>query len=222
MTDIAANLAKVRATLPDGVALVAVSKYHPAQAVAQAYAAGQRRFAESRLQQLQQKAPLLPGDIEWHFIGHLQTNKVRKVLQYASLIESVDTTHLLQCIDDTAAQTGRTARVLLQVHVAAEQTKTGFTPGQLLDFFAEKRYQTLKATHICGLMAMATNTTDTARIDADFATVAGLKRQINLMCPDLRGFDTLSMGMSGDYLQAIAQGADMVRIGTAIFGEPEI
>ncbi len=219
-SDIARALAAVRATLPDGVHLVAVSKFHPAGAVAGAYAAGQRLFGESRVQELAAKVPALPSDIEWHFIGHLQTNKVRQLVGLRpALIESVDSERLLGVIDAESMRAGTVSRVLLQVHVAAEETKFGFSPDELTGYFRRRAFEGLRATHICGLMAMASNTDDIARVEYDFARVAALKKQIEAMCPDLRGFDVLSMGMSHDYRLAIAAGATHVRIGTAIFGD---
>ncbi len=134
------------------------------------------------------------------------------------LIESVDSEHLLAAIDREAERLGIVARVLLQVHVAAEETKFGFSPLDLLDYFSNRRFEQLKATHICGIMAMASNTDETERVKADFAAAAALKKQIIDMCPDLRGFDHLSMGMSDDYPLAIAAGADIVRVGSKIFG----
>ncbi|MBP2691841.1 MAG: YggS family pyridoxal phosphate-dependent enzyme [Muribaculaceae bacterium] len=218
---IADNLDAVRATLPEGVELVAVSKFHPVDALRQAYDAGQRRFGESRVQELTAKIPLMPPDTEWHFIGHLQTNKLKHIVGRVSMIESVDSLRLLGLIDDMSAERGVVSRVLMQVHVAAEQTKTGFLPDELLDWFAGRGFERLRATHICGLMGMATNTDDTARIDADFAAIADLRRRILAIAPDLRGFDTLSMGMSDDYPRAIAAGSTLVRVGTAIFGPRE-
>ena len=220
MSDIEKHLQHIRSTLPEGVELVAVSKFHPAEALREAYDAGQRAFGESRIQELLTKIPALPDDIRWHFIGHLQTNKVRSLVSTGriALIESVDSERLLDLIDKESERAGVTSRVLMQVHVAQEETKFGFLPDELLDYFRERRFETLKATHICGVMGMASNTDDTARIKADFETIAGIKRQIAELCPDLRGFDTLSMGMSDDYPLAIAAGSTLVRVGTAIFG----
>ena len=196
MSTIKQSLAAIRSTLPAGVDLVAVSKFHPAEAVAEAYDAGQRLFGESRVQELLDKAARLPQDIKWHFIGHLQTNKVTE-----------------------AVRAGIVSRVLVQAHVAKEETKFGFLPAELLDFFARGGYRDLKATHICGLMGMASNTDDEARVRADFEALARLKHDIQSSAPDLVGFDILSMGMSHDYPLAIAAGANLVRVGTAIFGE---
>lgn len=216
---IADRLAAIKSTLPEGVTLVAVSKFHPAADIAEAYAAGQRVFGESRVYELLDKRAALPADIRWHFIGHLQTNKAKALVGNADLIESIDSEHLLALVDRLAAGRGTVQRVLMQVHVAAEATKTGFAPDELLEYFAGRRFESLQATHLCGIMGMATNTDDTARVRADFETIASLHRRILTMCPDLRGFDTVSMGMSGDYLTAIEAGANMVRVGTAIFGE---
>lgn len=216
---IADRLAAIKSTLPEGVTLVAVSKFHPAADIAEAYAAGQRVFGESRVYELLDKRAALPADIRWHFIGHLQTNKAKALVGNADLIESIDSERLLALVDRLAAGRGTVQRVLMQVHVAAEVTKTGFAPDELLDYFAARRFESLQATHICGIMGMATNTDDTARVRADFETIASLHRRILTMCPDLRGFDTVSMGMSGDYLTAIEAGSNMVRVGTAIFGE---
>lgn len=218
---VADRIREIRSTLPEGVELVAVSKFHPKETILEAYRAGQRSFGESRLQELEEKAPALPADINWHFIGHLQTNKVRRLVGHATLIESVDSERLLDLIDAESLRAGVLSNVLLQVHVAAEETKFGFSPEELLDFFARGAFRSLKATHIRGLMAMATNTPDTARVRADFRRVADLRRQILRDSPDLRGFDILSMGMSDDYPLAIEAGSTHVRIGTAIFGERE-
>lgn len=221
MSDIKESLAAIRSTLPAGVELVAVSKFHPAEAVAEAYEAGQRLFGESRVQELLGKAMSLPSDIRWHFIGHLQTNKVRALVSsgVVNLIESVDSERLLRIIDKESERAGIVSRVLVQAHVALEETKYGFLPDELIDFFARGAYRSLKATHICGLMGMASNTEDQARVSADFATLAGLKKRITNIASDLIGFDILSMGMSHDYRSAIAEGSNLIRVGTAIFGE---
>lgn len=218
---IADSITAIRSTLPAGVELVAVSKFHPAEAIAEAYAAGQRLFGESRVQELVKKMPELPADIRWHFIGHLQTNKIRQLLTAGpvAMIESIDSDRLLRAVDAEAAKLGIVARVLMQVHVAAEETKFGFAPDELIEWFRARNFESLKATHICGIMGMATNTDDTTRIDADFRAIAATRSRIMEVAPDLRGFDTVSMGMSDDYPQAIAAGSTLVRVGTAIFGE---
>lgn len=220
MSTIAENIRKIRESLPEGVTLVAVSKFHPAEAIQEAYNAGQRNFGESRVQELAVKVPQLPDDINWHFIGHLQTNKVKQLLQLRpALIESVDTERLLDVIDREAVKLGVTVRVLMQLHVAREETKFGFSPDELMQYFADRRFESLQATHICGVMGMASNTDDQTRIADDFNLIATTFRDICAQCPDLRGFDTVSMGMSHDYPLAVDCSSTMVRVGTAIFGE---
>lgn len=217
---IASRLRELDRQIPEGVRLVAVSKFHPAQAVMAAYEAGQRCFGESRVQELLRKEPELPGDIKWHFIGHLQTNKVRQLIRLRpALIESVDTDRLLSVIDAEAAKEGVVQNVLMQLHVAREETKFGFSPDELLKYFSERRFENLKATHICGVMGMASNTDYESRVLEDFRLISDTFREIGRMCPDLRGFDTVSMGMSHDYLMAVDCGSTMVRVGTAIFGD---
>ncbi len=216
---IASEIQKLQAELPEGVRLVAVSKFHPAEAVVEAYAAGQRLFGESRVQELLQKIPLCPSDIQWHFIGHLQTNKVRQLMGKTALIESVDSERLLELIDSESARAGVVTRVLMQVHVAREETKFGFWPDELLEYFRARKFETLKATHICGVMGMASNTDDMERVRADFRAIADVFRAIrDDSALALRGFDTLSMGMSGDWPVAVEEGASLVRVGTRIFG----
>lgn len=220
MNDIAQRIHDIKANLPGNVELVAVSKFHPKEAIMEAYEGGHRVFGESRANELVEKARSLPDDIEWHFIGHLQTNKVRQLIALRpALIESVDSERLLRAIDAESERAGIVSRVLMQVHVAQEETKFGLTPDEMLAFFTSRAYESLRATHICGLMAMASNTDDMTRVAADFARVAALKTEIQQACPDLRGFDALSMGMSHDYPLAIAAGATLVRVGSAIFGD---
>lgn len=213
------NLIAVREQIPLGVELVAVSKFHPADVVMQAYDEGQRCFGESRVQELIAKVDALPADIRWHFIGHLQTNKVRQIIGKTSLIESVDSEKLLNLIDAESRKAGVMTRVLMQVHVAMEETKFGFYPEELLAYFSERKFESLTNTHICGVMGMASNTDDLDRVRTDFRNIANVYRSIrddeNL---GLRGFDMLSMGMSGDWMIAVEEGANIVRIGSAIFG----
>ena len=216
---IAARLREVRGELPEGVNLVAVSKFHPAGAVQAAYDAGQRLFGESRVQELTAKIPQLPADIQWHFIGHLQTNKVRQIVGRVSLIESVDTLRLLDVIDAESARAGVVTEVLMQVHVAREETKFGFLPEELEEWFAARGFESLRATHIRGIMGMASNTDDMELVNSDFSRIAAVYDRVRReIAPDLRRFDILSMGMSGDWPEAVAHGATHVRIGTAIFG----
>lgn len=204
--------------LPPGVELCAVSKFHPAQAIKEAYDAGQRIFGESRVQELLEKVKVLPTDIKWHFIGHLQTNKVRQIIGLTSLIESVDSVRLLELIDKESERAGVVTRVLMQLHVAREETKFGFYPEELIEYFSNRSFENLKATHICGVMGMASNTDDMSRVREDFRQIAATKEEILKIAPDLRDFDIVSMGMSGDWQIAVEEGANLVRIGTAIFG----
>lgn len=223
MTTIQARLDAVRQSLPGGVGLVAVSKFHPAEVIREARRAGQRLFGESRVQELAAKvAELGREDYAWHFIGHLQTNKVRQLLRLRpALIESVDSVRLLEEIDREAARQGVVQSVLLQLHVAREETKFGFAPVELLDWFRAKGFESLVATHVCGVMGMASNTDDTARVEADFRAIRQVYDTIVSLCPGLRGFDTVSMGMSDDYPLAVSCGSTLVRVGSAIFGPRE-
>lgn len=220
MSTIAQRLEKLRGEVPESVEIVAVSKFHPVEALREAYDAGQRIFGESRVQELLAKIPEMPDDVRWHFIGHLQTNKVKKLISLRpAMIESVDSWRLLAAIDKEAEAIGFVARVLLEVHVAEEETKTGFSPEEVLEYFGRQGFNDLKATHICGIMGMATNTDDEARIRSDFHRIADTFSAIRTLCGDsLRGFDTLSMGMSGDWRLAVDEGSNLVRIGSAIFG----
>lgn len=213
------KIRELRGELREGVELVAVSKFHPAEAVLEAYRAGQRRFGESRVQELLAKIPQLPDDIQWHFIGHLQTNKVRSLMGKTAMIESVDSDKLLRLIDRESARAGVITRILMQIHVAREETKFGFYPEELFEWFADRRFESLTNTHICGIMGMASNTDDEERVRRDFMDIRSAFDRIRLdIAPDLRGFDTLSMGMSGDWPLAVECGSNLVRIGSAIFG----
>lgn len=219
---IAEEIKRLHEELPDGVKLVAVSKFHPVEAIKEAYDAGQRRFGESRVQELLEKEPELPADIEWHFIGHLQTNKVRALMGKTALIESVDTEKLLKVIDDESRKAGVTTRVLMQLHVAREETKFGFSPIELFEFFRDRKFESLTNTHICGVMGMATNTDDMDRVRADFHLIYDVFDTIKANKDlGLRGFDTVSMGMSGDWKIAVEEGSNLIRIGTRIFGNRE-
>lgn len=221
MSDISEKIHELHASVPEGVAIVAVSKFHPVEALREAYDAGQRIFGESRQQELLQKIPLMPADTVWHFIGHLQTNKVRSIVGKVSMIESVDTERLLGIIDAESEKAGVESRVLLQVHVAREETKFGFSPDELMEFFSSGRYKSLKATRLCGIMGMASNTDDMERVKADFRAIADTRRRIAEIATDLPDFSIVSMGMTNDYYEAIECGSTMVRIGTLIFGERE-
>ena len=222
------NLKALYEKLPSAVKLVAVSKFHPVSRLMEAYEAGQRVFGENRPQELAQKVPQMPSDVEWHFIGHLQTNKLKLVLPYVSLVQSVDSLHLLEAIDKWGSDNGKTIDVLLELHLGAEETKHGFseeeivtilnTAGEGIPSPAERGSH----IRIRGLMGMATNTEDEGVIEADFARIEALFQRIRAEHPELRDtFTELSIGMSGDWPIAVRHGATMVRIGTDIFGERE-
>lgn len=220
--NIPANIHALESEIPENVRLVAVSKFHPAEAILEAYNAGQRLFGESRVQELIAKQQLLPSGIKWHFIGHLQTNKVKQLIGKVALIESVDSEKLIEIIDSESEKAGIVSRVLMQVHVAREETKFGFYPDELEEYFRLRKFENLKATHICGIMGMASNTTDQNRVMNDFREIARIFRSLrDDSTLGLRGFDTLSMGMSGDWHLAVAEGSNLIRIGTAIFGSRE-
>ena len=216
------NLRKIYEELPPGVKLVAVSKFHPSSMILSAYQAGQRCFGENRPQEFAAKAIELPDDIEWHFIGHLQTNKLKLVLPYASLVESVDSLHLLEAIEKWGSLNGRVTSILLELHLGAEETKGGFTEDEITSIL-ERASGTSAANsypHVrfCGLMGMATNTDDEARVEADFMRIREFKERLDGTFPELKDFRELSIGMSNDWKIAVRHGATIVRIGTAIFG----
>ena len=210
----------IQKTLPTGVRLVAVSKYHPASLIQEAYDAGQRIFGESHVQELVAKHDALPKDIEWHFIGHLQTNKVKYIAPFVSLIHAVDSERLLIEIDKQAKRCGRTIPVLLQVHVAKETTKFGFTPGELLNFMENGDWRQYTNIRFSGIMCMATNTEDEALIASEFEQAKTLFHRIKeKYFSDSDTFNECSWGMSGDYPIAIEHGSTLIRIGSMIFGE---
>ena len=222
MPSIKENLQQVTAQLPEGVQLVAVSKFHPVEALQDAYDAGQRLFGENRAQELIAKAPLLPKDIRWHFIGHLQKNKVRAIMPYVSVIESVDSVQLLKLIEKEAARIDRTVDVLLQLHVAQEETKSGFSIDEVIDAGESGELTCYPHINVCGVMAMASLTDDTEQVAREFELV----RRTFVMLKDgpfdeSEHFNHLSMGMSDDWPIAVKYGATLVRIGTAIFGARE-
>ena len=214
---ITSNLSDIRATLSDGVTLVAVSKFHPIEAIAEAYEAGQRVFGESRVQELTVKYEQLPKDIEWQMIGHLQTNKVKTIAPFISLIQSVDSQRLLECINREAERCGRVIDCLIEVHATAEESKSGWDISQLREYLHSGAIEQLKNIRIRGIMGMATFTDDQAVVRADFERIAAVKREFEPMFDS--SFDILSMGMSDDYPLAIECGSTMVRVGSRIFGE---
>ena len=219
MESVASRLERILSELPSGVRLAAVSKFHPVERLMEAYEAGQRVFAESRPQEFAAKVPQMPADVEWHFIGHLQTNKLKLVLPYATLVQSVDSERLLQAIEQWGSVHERTVSILLEVHISSDAAKQGFTDAEILSVLGH----TARFPHVRfrGLMGMATLTEDTAVIAGDFARIAALKALVNEKFPDLTDFTELSIGMSGDWRLALEAGSTMVRIGTAIFGPRE-
>lgn len=218
MSTIAQRLDNILATLPAGVRLVAVSKFHPAETIREAYDAGQRCFGESRAQELLAKYQQLPQDIEWHFIGHLQTNKVKYIVPFVSLIHSVDSVRLLDEIERQAERVGRVVDCLLEVHVAQEDTKYGFSLDDCREFCTAENVAAYPHIRFRGIMGMASNTDDDGQVKREFAQLKQLFDEVRGNMSDA-SFDTLSMGMSHDYLMAVEQGSTMVRIGTTIFGE---
>ncbi|MBQ9701825.1 MAG: YggS family pyridoxal phosphate-dependent enzyme [Bacteroidales bacterium] len=204
--------------LPSGVELVAVSKFHPVERLKEAYDAGQRIFAESRPQELAAKVPQMPSDVQWHYIGHLQTNKLKLVLPYVSLVQSVDSLHLMEAISRWAFENGRVVDVLLELHLGAEESKQGFSEEEIIAI-CEDTPSPIANIRIRGLMGMATNTDDMEVVERDFERIEALYKRIK--ASGMEGFDILSIGMSGDWPIAVRHGATMVRIGTDIFGPRE-
>lgn len=213
---ISARIKELHASLPQGVRLVAVSKFHPVESLKEAYEVGQRVFGESRVQELVVKHEALPKDIEWQMIGHLQTNKVRQIVPFVSLIQSVDSVRLAECINREAERIGRVVDILLEIHVAQEESKTGWKYPELVTFLQDEGFKSLKNIRVRGVMGMATNTDDEAVIRADFEQLAKHYNELKPLFGE--AFDTLSMGMSDDYELAIECGSTMVRIGSSIFG----
>ncbi|MBQ6078781.1 MAG: YggS family pyridoxal phosphate-dependent enzyme [Muribaculaceae bacterium] len=220
MASIKENLEHVTAQLPKGVQLVAVSKFHPVEELREAYDAGQRLFGENRVQELVAKAPQLPENIRWHFIGHLQKNKVRMLMPHVSVIESVDSVKLLQLIEKEASRIDRTVEVLLQLHVAQEETKSGFSIDEVLEAAeAGELTENLPHVRVCGVMAMASLTDDMEQVAREFDLVRRTYCTLKDGCFDESPyFNHLSMGMSDDWPVAVKYGATLVRIGTAVFG----
>ena len=226
MTDIQQNITSIRAHIPEGVTLICVSKFHPMEAIMEAYEAGERDFGESRVQELLPKYEALPKDIRWHFIGHLQTNKVKQIVPFVHMIHSVDSIRLLETINREAEKIQRRVKVLLEVHVAKEETKSGFTPEELLTL--DIQLSTFNYVDVCGLMGMATNTEDESEWRRCFREIVSLASKLSYTSSasdrsskgEIRTLNTkqLSMGMSDDYRVAIEEGSTMVRIGSTIFG----
>ena len=216
---IQAQIIKINNELPSTVKLVAVSKFNPAEAIMEAYEAGQRIFGESRPQELFQKVSILPDDIQWHFIGHLQTNKLKMVLPYVALVHSVDSERLLQEINKYALKNNLKVRCLLEVFIAQEESKQGFSKDELFSLLDKLHREPMDGVEICGLMGMASFVEDRAQIAAEFDQLKSIFDQAReKYISTLPNFKELSMGMSGDYDIAVEKGSTLVRIGTSIFG----
>jgi pyridoxal phosphate enzyme (YggS family) len=217
MSGIAERIQSVVASLPETARLVAVSKFNPAEAVLQAYNCGQRLFGESKVQELTGKYEVLPKDIEWHFIGHLQTNKVKYIAPFISLIQSVDSLKLLKEIDAQAKKVNRVIDCLLEIHVAQEETKYGFSIDELRELFKERAFDVFENVNVVGLMGMASNTEDEVQIREEFRLLSDFYKEMkDSLAPQFR---ELSMGMSHDYHIAVEEGSTLVRVGSFIFGE---
>ncbi len=214
---IAQKIREYKEELPSNVKLLAVSKYHPVEALQEAYAAGQRAFGESRAQELTQKYEVLPKDIEWHFIGHLQTNKVKYIAPFVSLIHSVDSEELLAEIDKQAKKNGRVIECLLEIHVAQEESKFGYGFKTAQELLSSGTLQNYPNVSLVGIMGMASNVDDDNQIRREFHELSSFYQEMKAtVAPQFR---ELSMGMSGDYKIAIEEGSTIVRLGTSIFGE---
>lgn len=207
---------KIRAELPDGVTLVAVSKTHSAEAIREAYDGGQRIFGESRPQELKSKYELLPHDIEWHMIGHLQTNKVKYIAPFITLIHSVDSIRLLEVIDREAGKCERVIDCLLEIHVAREESKTGWDYNELLEEVQRGSFSRFANVRIRGVMCIATNTEDENTVRDDFERLIAYRNEVAPYFGE--AFDVVSMGMSDDYPLAVECGSTMIRVGSKIFG----
>ena len=214
------NLERLRAEIPQHVKLICVSKFHEPDTVMEAYDAGERHFGESRVQELVDKQPHLPEDVQWHFIGHLQRNKIKYMIDFVDMIHGVDSLRLLNAIERQATNAERDVACLLQVHIADEESKFGFSPEELKALLASPEFKALERVKIAGLMGMATFTDDREQVRDEFQSLKKLFEEVKAeFFADSEEFKELSMGMSGDYDIAIEEGSTMVRIGTAIFGE---
>ena len=220
MSDIAVNINYLKSQLPPAVKLVAVSKTKPVTDILEAYDSGQRIFGENRVQELLNKKDLLPADIEWHLIGHLQSNKVKYIIPFVSMIQSVDSIKLLVSINSEAKKINRVIDCLLQIHIASEETKYGFSMCDLAENLRSEDVSMFRNIRLCGVMGMATFTSDIALIKKEFGYLRSCFNSLkNNYFSQIREFTEISMGMSGDYELAIKEGSTMVRIGSLIFGE---
>lgn len=220
MSSIHSNLTRLQAQLPPSVTLVAVSKTKPVSMIQEVYHYGQRDFGENKVQELCEKEPLLPTDIRWHLIGHLQTNKVKYIAPFVHLIHSVDSLKLLSEINKQAEKNNRTINCLLQVYIASEETKFGLSEEELFQLLRSPEYGAMKHITVAGLMGMASNTTNTQQVRNEFKSLKNLFEEIKkTFFSNQDTFKELSMGMSGDYLTAIEEGSTMIRVGSSLFGE---
>lgn len=216
---IPSNIALLRSKIPENVKLVCVSKFHASEEIMEAYNAGERIFGESKVQELCSKFDNLPKDIQWHFIGHLQTNKIKFIVPFVTLIHGVDSLKLLKEIDKAAAKPGKTVNCLLQIHIAKEDTKFGFSEDELTGVLESGEIATFQNINICGLMGMATFTSNQNQVRKEFKQLKTFFDKIkSTYFADNNHFNELSMGMSDDFELAIEEGSTMARIGTAIFG----
>lgn len=213
------NLAQIKSSIPDKVSLVAVSKTKPDNLLEEAYQAGQRIFGENKVQELCGKFERLPKDIQWHMIGHLQSNKVKYIAPFVNLIHAVDSLKLAKEINKQAVKNNRTINVLLQIHIAEESAKFGFNQKEIFDLINSNEFNILKNINVCGLMGMATFTDNTSQITSEFKRLKSIFDQLKIQKYNPDHFKTLSMGMSGDYQIAIKEGSNMIRVGSAIFGK---
>ena len=213
------EIERLREELPEGVRLLAVSKFHPVEALREAYDAGQRAFGESRPQELKLKAEVMPHDVEWHMIGHLQTNKVKYIVPFVTLIESLDSERLAQEINRQAERCGRVIDCLLEIHITDEESKSGWAYDALMSFVSGGGFQAYPNIRVRGVMGMATFTDDEVVVRRDFKRLAECKAELSEYFGE--EFDTLSMGMSDDYRIALEYGTTEVRIGSTIFGARE-
>jgi pyridoxal phosphate enzyme (YggS family) len=219
---IAQRIQDLRCSLPSEVSLLAISKYQPIERLQEAYDAGQRLFGENHIQEMAAKAATLPADIQWHFTGHVQTNKIKYMASFVSLIHAVDSFRLLREIDKHAARHGRVIDCLLQIHIAQEDTKYGFTPDECLNMLANEPWRELQHVRITGLMAMGSNTDDMEQVRGEFKQIKGLFDELKeKYFSDEPSFCQISEGMTDDYPIAIEEGSTIVRIGSMIFGERE-
>ena len=216
---IASNINDIRKQLPAQVRLIAVSKFKPAEDILEAYKAGQRLFGENKAQEMTAKHEVLPKDIEWHFIGHLQTNKIKYIIPFVHCIHSIDSAHLLAEVERHAAKAGRVVPCLLQFHIATEETKFGFSMEEAEEMLQSADFKNWNHVEICGVMGMASNTENSSQVRQEFRHLKNIFDHLkNKYFPQQETFREISMGMTGDYPIAVEEGSTLVRIGSAIFG----